>query len=157
MTLKLNNSVGHWFATFIFTGFVVILLTVLVTMVGGSPFQYGRAGMGWMLVHFASGLAMVYAGMFGLMTYNVTEVTASNFKMSVVWTAFGVVAGIYIFALALCVSGLLPVTTPPTGADITVARTGSIVAILAFLVYVQACRYFMRLHRLLRPYKDLVG
>lgn len=157
MTLKLNDSVGHWFATSIFAGFVVILLTVLVTMVGGSPFQYGRAGMGWMLVHFASGLAMVYAGMFGMTTYNVTEISASNFKMTVIWTAFGVVAGLYIFALALCMSGSLPVTIPPTSADTIVARTGAIVAILAFVVYIQACRYFMRLHRLLRPYKDLVG
>ncbi len=157
MQLKLGKSVIQTFFLAMVEGCLIFLAVVLVIQMSESPFRYGHAGMSWMFVHLASGLMMVYAGMFGLMTCDVTEVSASNFKMTVAWTAFGVVAGLYVFALAICFSGSLPVTTPPTWADTAVAWTGSIVAIQALFIYIQACRYFMRLHRLLQPYKDLAG
>lgn len=155
--MKLGSGVIKSFSTTIFLGVLSFLIAGIGLMFDNSPYRYGQFGSGMLLVQFGCTVVFLYSGAFGMVTCNVTELTSQRFQMRVAWTAFIVVAGFFVGSLLIALHYLSMDIKKPIWTDWLVVAVGMISIVLATFSYIQACRYFFRLHRLRKPYRDLMG
>jgi hypothetical protein len=154
--MVLGSNVTRFFTACIYWGAVSIFCLIFTLAFDGSPYRYGRLGGAWFLVQISSSVALLYSGMFGIMTCNVTEIDAIRFNMKVAWGVWPVLAVLLLGSLGLAWYDFQKHSTS-TWVDWLAVGIGIVTVGMAVFAYIQACRYFLRLHRLRRPYEDLIG
>lgn len=155
--MKLGSSIARQFVFLFGLGIVALLAFVIILVLNDSPYRADRPGIRWMFVQAASALVLIYSGMFGLMTCNATEESSRRFNMKVAWIAFGVIAVLFLGAIFMPMLDPFLVVKPGNGADTATMVLAVVSAVFAIFGYIQACRYFLRIHRLKRPYEEMMG
>ncbi len=154
--MKLGKNIATFFVVALILGSISLVGSAVTLMVDESPYRFGRLAGLWFLIQLCGSVVLLYSGMFGLITCNVTEVTARRFNMKIIWGTFIFVALLFMSSIWIAASDLLRHHSATTGDWVAICVSMITIVVSAFY-YVQACRYFMRLHRLRRPYEDLLG
>lgn len=161
--MELGDKVKTRFWWFFVFGLFSFMLAMGLGMFDG-PYRAGRLGVNFWPLHGAAALALVYSGMFGLITCEATEISSTRYNLGVAWVAFAVIASLYFVGIYFASVQLMSVKIPANWGDYTMATVASATAIVAAYAFVEACKYFLRIHRLRAPYrrqlhetKDLLG
>lgn len=153
----LGNKADKFFFIALGLGFISVSIAMLGVLPEWSPYHFGRLGCGFFLIQLASGTVLLYAGMFGLMTSNVTEVTAHNYNMKIAWGVFIFLALLLAFAVWSAFY-VIPeaVDQEPVFIDWLAVGFGMLILMITMYFYAMTWRYFLRLERLAQPMKVLL-
>lgn len=154
--MKLGTKITAFFSVAMILGIISLLGGVITLVADDSPYRFGRLAGLWFLIQLGGAVVLLYSGIFGLVTCNVTEITATRYNMKVAWSAFVFIAVMYLSCIWFVLADSQRHHSATIG-DWVAVGIGMITIVVATFYYVQACRYFLRLHRLRRPYEELQG
>jgi hypothetical protein len=152
--MRLGNGVVRYFLGIFGFGAVSVFGTIIGTAIDGSPYRFDTPGGPWLLIQMGASVMLICAGMFGAMLCNVTEVQAHRVNMSLLWTLFGLAGALFLGGLCFGAWSISGSETPTNGKQAAVVWIGTTTATVAVIAYVQACLYFLRIHRLRKPYRE---
>lgn len=153
MSLNLGKEVATRFAVLGMVGLVVAVGTLMLSILPGSPYGLMQPAAELSAVQIVSGFLMLFAGMFGAITSQVSEGTAARYPQ-IKWVA-GLLTAVFVFLLYTSWNTYTILSAQaerPTSGMASLTFFAGTVVMLACFVYMLAMRYVLRVWRLHRPY-----